>query len=307
MFAAKLGRGDEREQLVARKPGALKRQHLGHARLTFGDGARLVEHAALHARQPLQRIAFLHQKAVLGGVADGCDDGGRRGQHERAGAEHHEHRDCAQDFPGDKVHACSRGQRAHDDPGGPAVGQAHDFRLARVGALHQARHAADGAVFAHARGDDVDGAELVDRAGGHLVAGLDVARHRLAGHCALVDAGRARDDPAVNGDGLARQHAHDLVELGCIGVDFVCGAIGGDYARPPGRQLDEPLDAALRALDGQLLQEAAELHDERHLAGSEILADADRRDERERHQKVGLHVEFRDDGDECLDDDGCAA
>lgn len=50
----------------------------------------------------------------------------------------------------------------------------------------------------------------------------------------------------------------------------------------------------------QLLQQAAELHDERDLARGEVFADADRRDQRERDEHVRLDVERRDKADDGL-------
>ena len=48
-----------------------------HARRTVRERSRLVEGHALDLGKPLQRIAFAHQHAEFGEVADGGHDGGR--------------------------------------------------------------------------------------------------------------------------------------------------------------------------------------------------------------------------------------
>lgn len=64
--------------------------------------------------------------------------------------------------------------------------------------------------------------------------------------------------------------------------------------------MDELFNARAGAGDGQLFEQAAELHDERDLARGEILADADRRDQRERDEHVRLDVERRHKADDGL-------
>ena len=54
-------------------------------------------------------------------------------------------------------------------------------------------------------------------------------------------------------------------------------------------------------------QKAAQLHDERHLTRRKILADDDRRDERDGHQHVSLDVKCGDQPDDGLQNDGHSA
>ncbi len=139
-------------------------------------------------------------------------------------------------------------------------------------------------------GAHVDAAELVDGAGADLVAGELVDGHGLAGDGTLVDARGAGDHDTVDGDRLAGEHADDLVELGVVGVDHAGLAAGLDHAGLARGELDEPLDALLRALDRELLEQPAELHDEGDLPGREVLAGGHRGDERERDEQVCLDV-----------------
>src|SRR5699024_10044166 len=191
-------------RLVQRGVKAADGGDLGPARR---QRAGLVEADAADPGQPLQRVALADQEAVLRRVADGGHDGRRRRQHEGAGAEDDEDGDgaeyLARDGPGD-----ARRQQARDhDPGGTAVRKADDLGLARVRGLDKAYHALYGAVLAHLGRAHVEGAELIHRAAGHLVARGLVHGQALAGHDGLVHGGDAGDDDAVHGYGLARQDA----------------------------------------------------------------------------------------------------
>ena len=49
-----------------------------------------------------ERCAFTHQKAVLGGIADGRHDGCRRGKNQRTGTEYNEYGHGAYHFAREK-------------------------------------------------------------------------------------------------------------------------------------------------------------------------------------------------------------
>ena len=100
-------------------------------------------------------------------------------------------------------------QRGHDYPRRPAVGEADDLGLARVGGLHEADHALDGAVLADLGRPHVEGAELVHRAAGDLVARALVHGQALAGHDGLIYRGHAREYDAVDRDRLPGQDAQN--------------------------------------------------------------------------------------------------
>ena len=189
---------------------ALDRPDGHHFGAAVGERAGLVERHLAHLRQPLERIAFAHEHAELRHVADGRHDGRGRGQHERAGAEHHEDGDGADDLAGDEPRAGRRGQGDDDDPGGPSVGEAHDLGLAGIGRLHELDHAGERAVLAHALGAHVERPELVHRPALHLVARRLVDRQRFAGHHRLVDGGACFQDGAVHRHGFAGQHAQHV-------------------------------------------------------------------------------------------------
>lgn len=306
MLAHAFRAGHQGIQLLFVHPRTLDRPDGHHFGAAVGEGAGLVERHLAHLRQPLERIAFAHEHAELRHVADGRHDGRGRGQHERAGAEHHEDGDGADDLAGDEPRAGRRGQGDDDDPGGPSVGEAHDLGLAGVGRLHELDHAGERAVLAHALGAHVERPELIHRPALHLVARRLVDRQRFAGHHRLVDGGAPFQDGAVHRHGFAGQHAQHVSHLYVLGGDDGFRTVAHD-ARRAGRQMHEPLDAGAGLRHRQVLQQRAQLHDERYLAGGEVLADGHRRDERERYEHVGLDVELRHQPDDGAQDDGRAA
>ena len=243
---------------------------------------------------------------MVGGVADGGHDRRGRSQHQGAGAKDDEYGHGADDLAADEPRQRRRREGDDHDPRGPAVGDADDLRLARVGGLHQAHHALDGTVLAHAGGAHLEGAELVDRAAHHLVARAFVHRQGFAGHHRLVDGRLAGGDNAVHRHRLAGQHAQKFADAHFLGGDGALFSIP-HYARRARRKVDEALDAGAGARNGQFFQQAPQLHDEGHLAGGEVLADDHRGDERDGDKHVRLDVKGRDKADDGFEDDGHAA
>ena len=243
---------------------------------------------------------------MLRGVADGGHDGRGRGQHQRAGAEHHEDGHGPDDLAGDEPGQRRGGQGDDHDPRGPAVRKAHDLGLVRVRRLHKPDHPLDGAVLAHLGGLHLKRAKLVHRAAGHRVAHGLVHRQRFAGHDRLIDGGLAGDDHAVHGNALTGEDADAVPDLHLLGRNTLLPAVSQDPGRL-GRQVDQLFDAGPGLGDGQLLQQRAQLHDERNLSGGERLSDADGRDQRQRNQHVRLDVERGDKADHGLQNDGDAA
>ena len=243
---------------------------------------------------------------MLGGVADGRHDGRRRRQHQRAGAEHHKDGDGPDDLSGNEPRQRRGSQRNGHDPCGPAIRDAHDLGLARVGGLHQPDHPLDGAVLAHLGGLHLKGAELVHRAAGHGVPHRFIHRQGLAGHDRLIDGGLARNDHAVHRDALARQHADAVAYLHLLRRDDLLAA-AAQHTRRLRRQVHQLFDARPGLCHRQLLQQAAQLHDEGHLTGGKVLSDADRGDQRQRHQHVRLDVKGSHKADDGLQHNGNTA
>src|SRR5690606_41762176 len=69
-------------------------------RLTFGDGARLVEYDGIQLLGKLKAFSVLDEDALLGPLADTHHDGGRSSQSERARAGNNQHGDQRQQAMG---------------------------------------------------------------------------------------------------------------------------------------------------------------------------------------------------------------
>ena len=295
-------------QPVERLATVIRRQadDIHHLRRAVSQGAGFVKRDDLHPGQTLQRVAFPHEKAVLCGIADGRHDRSGRGQHQRAGAEHHKDGHRPDDRTGDQPGERRRAQRDDHDPSGPAVGDPDDFGFARVGGLHQPDHALDRAVLPHLGGAHLKCPELIDRSAGDLVPHGFVHRQGFAGHHGLIDRGLAGDDHAIHRYALPGQDTEQVAHSHLFSGDDALLPIP-QHTRGLRRQMHQFLDACSGFGDRQFLQQAAQLHDERHLAGGKILANGNRGDQRQRYQHIRLDVKGGHQTDDSLQNDGNAA
>ena len=300
MLRELLGGGSQSVELLLMPAGEGEyRNHLGRAP---GQRAGLVKGDLGDCGQPLQRVPLTNQKAVLGGVADGGHNGGGSGQHQSTGAEHHQNGHRPDALPGDQPGQHRRSQGNDHNPGGPAVGQPNNFGLARVGGLHQTDHALDGAVLAHLHGLHLKGAELIDGAAGHQVAGPLVHRHGLSRHHRLVDGGFAGANDAVHRHRLSGQHPEAVTNLHLLGGDHRL-ALGGQDSGGLGGEADQLFNTRPSPGHGEILQQRAQLHDEGHLSGGKVLPDVHRGNESQGHQYIRLDVKGGDQTDEGLQED----
>ena len=293
---------------VERVPGYVRQQalhqlHLGGAE---GQSACFVKGHLGDGGQPFQSVSLPHQKAVPGGVADGGHDGSGSGQHQGTGAEYHQNGHRSDGIPGDEARQGGGGQGRHYDPGGPAVCQPHDPGLAGIGGLDQPDHPLDRTVLPHLRRPHLEGAELVHRAAGNLVSGPLVHRQGLAGHHRLVDGGLSGENLSVHWHGLARQHPEHVAHSHLLGGNGLLPA-AGEAAGGLGRQMHQLLDAGPRPGHREILQQGAQLHDEGHLAGGEVLPNDEGGNQGDGHQHVRLDVKGCHQADDCLQDDGDTA
>ena len=241
-----------------------------------------------------------------GGVADGGHNSRGRGQHQGAGAEHNKDGHGPDNLAGNKPGQHRRGQSNDHDPGSPAVGNADDLRFSRVRRLHQADHPLDGAVLADFGGLHFKGTELIHRAAGYGVPHGLIHRQGFAGHDRLVDGGLAGTDHTVHRHPLAGKHSDTVAELHLLGGDDLLPA-AAQHPGGLGRQMDQLFNAGPGPGHSQLLQQAAQLHDERHLSGGEGLADANRGNQRQRHQHIRLDVKGRHKADDRFQHNGQTA
>ena len=122
----------------------------------------------------------------------------------------------------------------------------------------------------------------------------------------MVDGGLPAHDDPIDGNGLAREDAQGITDLHFQRVEYAL-LFAHDHPCGARSQVDQALDSRTGALDGELFEKSADLHDEGDLACREVLAYDDGGDERDRHQDVGLYVELGDKSDYRPDHDRHAA
>ena len=136
-----------------------------------------------------------------------------------------------------------------------------------------------------ALGADLQHAAQIHAAGDGRAAGRDVRRHGFTGHARGVERALAAHDHAVDGNAFAGTHDQNVALGDLLGVDarFLAVAQHDGEVRAQLRQRGNGLAGAL---DGDLLEQLADLekdHDRRSLAPVLHRNGADRR---QRHQKV---------------------
>ena len=239
---------------------------------------------------------------MAGGVADGRHDGRGGGQHQGAGAEDHQDGHRPDDLPGDCPGDPRRDQGDDHDPGGPAVGQVHDLGLAGVGGLDQADHPLDGTVLPHLGSLHGKGPKLVYGAAGHLVPLPLVHGEGLAGHHRLVDGGLALENHPVHRDGLSGEDPELVPHLDVLRGDNLL-SLGRHHPSGAGGKVDQLLNPRPGLGHGEVLQKAAQLHDEGHLAGGKIFPNEHRGHKGHGHQHIRLDVKGSDQADDGLQQD----
>ena len=76
----------------------------------------------------------------------------------------------ADDFPADEPGEDGSGEGDDDDPGRPPVRDSHDLCFSGISRLDEADHTLNGTVLPYLGGGHIEGAKLVDRTAGYLVA-----------------------------------------------------------------------------------------------------------------------------------------
>lgn len=122
----------------------------------------------------------------------------------------------------------------------------------------------------------------------------------------LIDRSLPRNYHAINWNALTGQYAYMVADFDLFcGDDFFLAFSQNSYGLRC--QMHQLFDAGTRPRDGQLLKQCGELHDERHLARRETLADVDRRDQCKRHKHIRLYVERGHKTDDRFQNDGQSA
>ena len=254
----------------------------GNSRRAVGERTRFIKHNLCNCGKPLKSIPFPNQEAMFCCIADGSHNRRRCGKHQRAGAEHNQNGNRPDYLPRNCPGKSRSGKSAHHNPGSPSVRQAHNFGFPGIGGLHQLNHPLNGAVLANFYSAHFKSAKLIHRTGGHLIPHRFINRKGLARHNRLVYGGLTGKDPAVNGDGFARENTDHISYLDILGRDHHLRLVH-NLSRCLGRKVYQPFDARPCLRHRQIFQERPQLHDKRDLACGKILADADGSDQRQRY------------------------
>ena len=175
-------------------------------------GTCLVEYYLIDFRETLKRPSVPHQEPVPGCVAYRRHDGCGRGQNERAGTEHHQHRHGPDYVTSEQEHRQRYGHHHEDDDPCPSVRQTDYLGSAGVSGFHHPSHALDEAVVAVPLGNHVEGSQQVHRTSEDLFPGCTVHGERFSGDRGIVDAALPADDPAVGRNGLAGTHPEHITD-----------------------------------------------------------------------------------------------
>ena len=192
---------------------AIGGEYAGKTRLRLGERTGLIKHNGVGLGKRLKVLGALDHHAHLGGIAHGGHDGDRTRELERARVVDHQcRRGLNETARGERNQA-----REQEVPRDDLVGEVFHVRLAlgleRVGRLHERDDRAQlglRRVGAHAH---QDAAVFHDGSGEHVVACAALDGKRLAGQGRLVDHGASLLDDAVNADGHAGAHGHQVTGL----------------------------------------------------------------------------------------------
>src|SRR5262249_46590913 len=299
-------RGDA-QQLV--RVYVVQRDHVAQREPAFGDRAGFVEGERRHAGEALDGGAAFDQDAGTREPTERGDDRRRCRQDQRAGTRDDQHRESGIDAlhgglaKGEPILRAAkprraedeqaheeRGERQAEDNGEEIAGQpirrAFERRLVFQSSRGQLDHATRDGFLRHALGFDRERAELIQRAGQHLVARPLVNGQTLAGQGAHIDGGAAVEDYAIGGDACPRLDDNLVAGLQLRCEDAHLLAILEQPAASR-EDLDDLANRPLRALEGEALQAFADHADEDDLGGDEGLVDQDGGDGGDGEGQVG--------------------
>ena len=214
VLGAPLDRGSKRQQFMLGVLPACDGAY--HRRLATGERAGLVKGHRGDAARRFQPGAALDEQTVPGGADHAGDHGGRRGEHQRARARHHQHRHCRQPIPGarDEIGQQQHGRRQRQHGRGEelrvVVGSPDDRRPLFLGSGHELPDAANRGRRADAGSADLQGALVRQAAGQYFITGTARLGHRLAGQGRLVHRRLTGHDHPINREALAGADDDDV-------------------------------------------------------------------------------------------------
>ena len=236
------------------------RQNIGHTRFAGSDGAGLIQRHDLNASRFFQRSGGFEQNAVLGAQAAAHHDRYRRSQTQCAGAADDQHGNApcqriayffAKQQPDNGGNDGNSNDRRHENARN-LIGDFGDGRFGRRSIRYHLNDLRKGGVLADPSGAAFQEARLIDRGGGHAVAGAFVRRDTLTGQRSFIHRAGSFQHHAVHRNAFARtnrkhvvllyllhgdSHFHSVPkQMGCLGSQLhqafqcVCGfALGTGF------------------------------------------------------------------------------
>ena len=233
------------------------RQNGHHTGLPFSQGARLVKNDGIHAAQSLQSSGGLAQDAQPRAPARPYHDGDGRGKPQNAGAGNHQHRNRpgkgeGKSLPGSQPrnqrHQGNRNHRRDKEITHP-VRQPCNRSLGLAGLLHQADHAGQRGVPAHAFRTYLEIPGPVERAADHPVSRRLVHRHAFPRQVRFIQRGLPFFNDAVHRNPLPGFHHHQVPGMKFIQRDGALRAVMPNQGLL-GNQLHQPFHGGVRLAVG---------------------------------------------------------
>ena len=269
--------GDSRGQGMLRRPlqagcngqkiflgNAGRREKIGNAGLTFGDGAGFVQHHSVDMVQGFQRGGGFNKDTIFCTLSGANHDGHRCGQPQRTGAGDHQYRNgggqskakgCPAEQPDQKRDQgdCHDGR---DENAGDFIGQAGNRGFGSGSIFHQMNDLGQGRVLSHPGGFKHKGAGFIDGSRNYGVAGTFFNGDAFAGQGGLIHGRCPLHHGTVCADALTGADADTVAHADFLNryCEFLSVSKDGSGF---GRQIHQFFDSGGRFAAGAGFQEFA--------------------------------------------------
>ena len=234
------------------------RRNAPHA--SFGQRACLVDEQRVHAGQALNRIQTAQQHAASPHGTGGREQRAGRGQRQRTGAGHDQHRHDdphrarrVDQAPG-RARRSGEQQHGPQERRGPSVGARKQCGALRAGRTHQRHDGLVAGVSTHAVDPHEHRRMKVHAARHHSVASPFRHRLRLACQQRFVGLCRTLDQHAVGSERLANRDAHPVASTQPLRADHLHRAIEREAQHRVGQACRRVFERLLGAVPRAHLQ-----------------------------------------------------
>jgi hypothetical protein len=245
----------------------------------------LVEQNRMRACQRLQRGAALHQDAPARGLCDTGNEGDRRRENERTRRCRDKHGEAADKIAGHQPGGGSEQNRHRKENYRKPVGKPDERGLRGLCRRHHTHDAGIGALSGNRRSHELECLAGIDRAAKSRSALHLGGRQRLAGQRRLVDDRGGRKDNAIDGNHLPGADKKRVAD-GDLRNRHIFDTMIESPMRDAWRAIDQRVQIALGAADGEVFQHvAAGIHERNDRAGKR-LAEPERSEHRYERNRI---------------------